>query len=230
MSEVFDLFCGTSTGAIVAASLATGSTGKEIQRWYEENEQDVFGGKAGKVGGIVSMRWPFIRSTYGDRKFNEVLREKFGERRLGEVKTPLMIPATEIRNGTVYMFKSGYDREFTRDKEVLIWEAVRASAGAPTYFDPYEPESTDGGLFADGGIWCNNPSMTALIEAEYRLGWKREDIRILSIGTGQSRVQYDARDERKLWRRACGLGWGIGGHWRDLVPTWCLRTHTYSGT
>ena len=215
VSEQFDMFCGTSTGAIVASALAMRDEGAEIRGWYEENENIVFGGpERTGVGGIINTRWPVLRARYRDRSLKRVLQEKFGTTELGEIKVPLMIPATELRNGSVYMFKSGYDAEFKRDQNVLLWEAVRASCAAPTYFDPFEAESTDGGLFGDGGIWCNNPSLAAVVEAEYRLGWRREEIRILSIGTGQMRVQYDARDEKRGWRRVLRAGWGICGHWR----------------
>lgn len=203
----FDLVAGTSTGAIVGAGIATGSTGKEIREWYEEKEGQIFGKK--NTRGL--LRIPSFRSLYKGKALNKVLQERFGDLTLNEVEKPLIIPATELRSGKVHVFKSGYHKEFKRDRDVKVWEAVRASCAAPTYFDPHRGESTSKGLLlADGGLWCNNPGLMAVVDAQYRLGWKREEIKVLTLGTGGQRVQYDARSE-KHWLN--GIGWGILTGW-----------------
>jgi hypothetical protein len=44
----------------------------------------------------------------------------------------------------------------------------------------------DGLIMIDGGIWANNPVMNALVDALACYDVPRENIRILSIGTGES--------------------------------------------
>src|SRR5262249_51355527 len=67
----------------------------------------------------------------------------------------------------------------------------------PTYYRPL----CDGEyVFVDGGIWANNPVMIALVEALASFDVKREQIRILSIGCGGTK-----------------LTWGGLLQWRDIV-------------
>ena len=209
-AEKFGFFTGTSTGAIVAAALALRHTGAQIRDWYEKKEKLVFGRRKAKGIMIPGSIW----SRYRTNALDKALQEKFGETKLGEVEKPLMIPATELRTGKVHMFKSQYDPGFTRDKDVALWEAVRASCSAPTYFDPHSGQSTGGAeLFADGGMWCNNPGLAAVVDCEYRLGWRREEMRILTLGTGTQRVQYEPPK----------IGWGFLTGWgRTKVAGLCL--------
>ena len=218
------LWIGTSTGAIIAAAKATGRDGREIADWYKENEKQVFNRKDAKhvIGGWFTSKW-------NDEGLVSCLKEFFGEKKLGEITKPLIIPATNITTGRPHVFKSQYEESFTRDAKVNVWEAVRASCAAPTYFDPFVAPSTESpAQFADGGIYANNPSLMGLVDARYRLGWKWETIQILSIGTGSGRTPYKVEDERKL------LGWGLLGNWKrgklaDMVIDIQGR-HTHSMT
>ena len=95
---------------------------------------------------------------------------------------------------------------FVRDKNVLISDAVLASCSAPTYFPPVY---VDPYLLADGGLWSNNPSLVAYVEATTVLGAKPEGIALLSIGTGIGEKYYRVKNKDGYW----GLinGWGGSG-------------------
>ena len=210
-SAQFDLIAGTSTGAIVGGAIAHGRRAEEIRSWYEEKERKIFGNR--QIAGLFK-RWWIPWCAYNDAELNNALQSEFGETKLGEVEQKLMILATNIRTGSVHVLKSGYDKEFKRDKDVLLWEAIRGSCGAPMYFKPFQSASLGHGVvLTDGGVWGNNPSLAAVIEGTYRLGWRTEDIRVLSLGTGQERVLYDVRHERQQWRPR-GWGWGLAGKWQ----------------
>src|SRR3546814_15842338 len=59
--------------------------------------------------------------------------------------------------------------------------AALATAAAPVYFRPLR----EGGYtFVDGGIWANNPTMLAVIEALTAFDVGRDPIDVLSIGCG----------------------------------------------
>ena len=65
-----------------------------------------------------------------------------------------------------------------------IWEAVRATSAAPTFFKRI---IINGEPYVDGGMGCNNPVQQVLQEAELVFP-DRHVACIISIGTGQART------------------------------------------
>jgi patatin-like phospholipase/acyl hydrolase len=197
----FNLIAGTSTGAIIAACLALGRPAKEVLELYEKHGRDIFQKR-------IIPRLGLFGSKYDNNGLREVLNSLFGSAKLGDISIPLIIPATDIANGCVHVFKSTYHNEFFRDKDVLISEAVLASCSAPTYFPPILL-SGNKYLLADGGLWANSPSLVAAIDAKKRLNVNMQDLLILSIGTGKSNQFYPIKNfcQRRPW------GWGFATRW-----------------
>lgn len=75
-------------------------------------------------------------------------------------------------------------------KENIMMVNPNASSAAPTYFKSYSiSRPTDKALnenFADGGLFANNPSSCALIEAIKYNSINFKNIKLLSIGTSNS--------------------------------------------
>lgn len=195
----FGMIAGTSTGSIVAAAVALEISLEEVIDLYQEH------------GAAIFKRRPFwnfrfcdfwIRSLYKKDELKKALNNVLGDKSLGQITTPLLLPATDIGNSGVHVFKSKYSDEFSRDSDVLLKDAVLASCSAPTFFDP---TTVNKYLLADGGLWANNPSLAAVIDAQKRLGKKIEDIRVLSLGTGNSKTCYGVTEAR------C---WGIFNGWK----------------
>jgi hypothetical protein len=66
---------------------------------------------------------------------------------------------------------------------VPIWQVARATAAAPTYFDPI---SINGNLFVDGGFGANNPTHHAFFEIVHTHNDYDVVALTVSIGTGES--------------------------------------------
>lgn len=208
-SSCFGLMAGTSTGSILAAGLACGESATALSELY------------GRYGRTVFTPHPLarpdhlrlLRSRYRSGRLKELLEQVFKDTTLGQVTVPLIVPAVDIVNGCVHVFKSKYDAGFVRDPNVRVADAVLASCSAPTYFNPHLVADY---LLADGGLWANNPSLVALVDAHYRLGVPLEDVRILSIGTGTSKAFYPLSAGGK-WRDRLRdrLGWGLATRWRS---------------
>lgn len=198
--DTFDMIAGTSTGSIIAAGVATGVPIADIVTMYREHGPRIFHRKR------FILPWksiqPMFESVYDARYLEDLLTEVFQDKRLGDIKKPLLLPSTDIGNGCVHVLKSGYSKEFTRDNAVLVKDAVLASCSAPTYFDPHRLNEY---LLADGGLWANNPALAAVIDAQKRLGVGQDDIQILTIGTGHSKTMYGTTESRK---------WGLINGWR----------------
>lgn len=201
--DTFDMIAGTSTGSIIAAGVATGVSAADIVAMYKKHGAGIFRKKRFLLPGKKLKRFqPMFDSIYDSQYLNNVLIEVFQDKRLGDIKKPLLLPSTDIGNGCVHVLKSGYSKEFTRDNKVLVKDAVLASCSAPTYFDPHR---LDEYLLADGGLWANNPALAAVIDAQKRLGVAQDDIQILSIGTGHSKTMYGTNASRK---------WGLINGWK----------------
>ncbi|MBC6415793.1 MAG: patatin-like phospholipase family protein [Bdellovibrionales bacterium] len=126
---------------------------------------------------------------------DKILKEIFEERKLGDIENPLLILSIDIGNGNVHIFKSNDSKHFTRD--VLVRDAVLASCSTPTYFNSIIE-------YALGGLWANNPSLVAFIEAQKRLNVSADSIKILSISIGHVKSFYGTDLEKKwgfFWER-----------------------------
>jgi len=195
----FQMFAGTSTGSIVAAGIAKREDPAKIVSLYKNDGGKIFGSE-------ISSWWPKMlaqgfHSKFKNEELIKVLEKEFEELTLGEIDKPLILPATDIGTGGVHVFKSNFCKEFTRDLRVKVCDAVLASCSAPTYFDPVKVGNYN---LADGGIWANNPSLIAYTEAIHRLKVKPENIRILSLGTGHSKIAYGTKQRK---------GWGLINGW-----------------
>lgn len=196
----FDLIAGTSTGAIIAASLACNFTASKVLDFYKEYGQRIFKKRFLHWFGLFASR-------YDNKDLENILKNLYGDdRKLGQIDIPLVLPASDVGNGCVHVLKSSYDKNFSRDPNRLVYKAVLASCSAPTYFDPYY---MDNFLLADGGLWANNPALIAAIEAKRRLGQNMNNLMILSIGTGEGKNFYSQSD--RWWKKF--LGWGFLARW-----------------
>jgi len=211
--EHFDLAAGTSTGAIIAANAAVQNPMDEATELFEKHAESIFQKPPWRCG--------IAKSRYGKRKLRKLLQEQFGDTKLKEIKPPccLMIPAFNISTGTVHVFKSAYLAQFEpyrRDGEVPLVQAVLASCSAPTYFDPEQikqPGRAEPDLICDGGLWANDPSIFALTEAVAKFERAPEEVKILSIGTGDQKTLYaqaprapSINSRKRLWGLMAGWG------------------------
>lgn len=195
LADSFDLIAGTSTGSIIAAGLACNIPIDKIIDLYKIHGKSIFKKRWFCKTGIMGSR-------YSNKHLACILTDTFKNLKLGNISKPLIIPSTDIGNGSVHVFKSKYHKEFVRDPDVFIKDAVLASCSAPTFFNPYKVKEY---LLADGGLWANNPSLIAAIDARYRLGHELKNVKIFSLGTGTSRKVYSHQNSF--------LGWGFLTRW-----------------
>jgi uncharacterized protein len=216
--ECFDMIAGTSTGSIIAAGVACNMQPEKIVAFYREYGPTIFQKKKSLWPNFVI---PALHSRYNKQPLAQLLQDEFGDTNLGEITKPLLLPATDIGLGGVHVLKSSYSPQFTRDGTVPVWKAVVASCSAPTYFDP---EKVDQYLLSDGGLWANNPSLAAVIDARYRLNIDFDTIRILSLGAGTAKTAYGVSTNRK---------WGLLRGWKGpefinfLMSLQAQATHNY---
>jgi patatin-like phospholipase/acyl hydrolase len=176
IASQFDLIVGTSTGGIIALGLGLGVSAERLLCLYRELGPKVFSGNR-------IQRWlrRWFRPKYDHEQLRHSLTAVFGERKLGDSASRLVIPATDASTGSVYIYKTAHHPRFERDHRCKAVDVALATSAAPTYFPAHV--STDGLPLIDGGVWANNPAGVAATEAISVLGWQRGEIELLSLGT-----------------------------------------------
>ena len=219
--NTFDLIVGTSTGSIVAASVAIKYDLSKLVKGYEHYAPQIFKKPSFPLN-IVKWKGLY-RSKYDSRRLEDFLHSEFGEIKLGDIKSPLIINATNVSTGKVHVFKSKYQQhqrdqsQYIRDGGVPLYKAVLASCSAPVYFDPVKIGDE---LICDGGLWANNPILVGYTDAVNNFQQKHENIKILSIGTGKCPKFYPPASN-----------WGLLTGWKreKIVDFAMLCQNQYAG-
>jgi uncharacterized protein len=186
VGEHFDLIAGTSTGSIIAAATVLETGMDSLMDQYLKYGEKIFMREA-KIG--------LFKSIYSDRNLRELLKHTLGDQDLESVEKPLIIPAVDITHGKPYVHRS-YGQNDQGDLSIKLWDAVLSSCSAPVYFPPNNIANKY--LSIDGGLWANNPSLVCLTDALHYFHESLDSIHILSVGTGQQRIDFSIEDE-KYW-------------------------------
>jgi hypothetical protein len=199
LGDWFDYVGGTSTGAIIAGGVAIGLPVSRIQALYRENMRSIF-----TRAGLFDL----VRARYDEEGIETVLRREFGEERtLGsaDLRCLLLLGLRNSTTGSPWPLSSNpagrYNQGPGSNLDLPLWQLVRASAAAPTFFVP--EEVLVGGrtfVFSDGAVTTlNNPALQLVLMATlpaYNLGWPtgRDELLLVSVGTGTSeRAREDLR-------------------------------------
>lgn len=192
MVDHFDLIVGTSTGGIIALGLGMGLSATDILSFYQSKGPEIFGQLSNpKAESWKKRTWnhlqrkgrgarQLIRSKHSPDRLRVELEAIFPGRRLGGSQTRLVIPAWHSVRRKPYLFKTAHHARLEVDYKEKVVDVATATAAAPTYLPAHQLES--GVMLADGGIWANNPTGVAAIEAVATLGWPMANVRILSLG------------------------------------------------
>jgi len=126
-----DIVVGSSAGSVIAALLASGATGNDLNRLALSLDEATIADWGlpfvGRFGGLIK----------GDALQNMVNRE-VQNKTIEQMRIPLGIVATELQSGKGVLFRSGN-----------TGQAVRASCSVPGVF---QPTVISGKEYVDGGL------------------------------------------------------------------------------
>lgn len=176
--EYFDLIVGTSTGGIIALGLGLGLPASEILKFYTNAGPVIFPGGMYNRLRLWTRHW--WKSKYDSTALTNALKEMLKDARIGDSKTRLMIPSLNLETGEVHVYKTRHAPRLLMDYKELMVDVALATAAAPTYFPTHN--SAHGLPLVDGGMWANNPSGFAVVEAISVLGAPSDSIHLLSLG------------------------------------------------
>jgi patatin-like phospholipase/acyl hydrolase len=212
LCDYFDLIGGTSTGSIIAAGLAIGMEVDEISKLYMDLGGKIFGKK--RSFWKPWETWKFLKANYDYSVLEKSLKDTFGEILLGgpEIKTGLCIVAKRADTNSTWPIINHpggkfFDSDIGRNKDIPLWQAIRASSAAPTYFVPQLIDVGNGqtAAFVDGGVsMANNPSLNLLMVATLKgfpFGWEmgEDKLEVVSLGTGYSIFSKKTSEIEDSW-------------------------------
>lgn len=217
VQEIFDYIIGVSTGAIIAAVIASGAGNLETAtQMYHTLSKQMFGNTS-LIGGTSRLVWS--HSYYDTDAWEELLQENLKDCTLTECNrhnTPKMALVSCVVNSgsrlAPFLFRTyecGFRVRsvFPGSSRARLWHAVRASAAAPTYFTEFR---LHGLLHQDGGIMVNNPTGVGLHEAKLLFGPDTiKNGTIISVGTGRAlnkHLDYELLS-KGLAKETSGTSW-----------------------
>ena len=231
IADYFDLIVGTSTGGIIAIGLGLGLSAGEIRDFYVERGPAIFAGNRS-----IRFLRQLGRSKYSRGQLEQALHDVFGDWRLGDSRTRLVIPSLNLETGEVHVYKTAHHERFVKDYKELAANVALATAAAPTYFPTYRAAA--GTPLIDGGMWANNPAGNAAVEALGVLGWKSGDVQLLSLGCTTEPLRANADRKARLGMNYWALkllpvmmaGQSSGSHGTAQLLLGHENVHRYSVT
>jgi hypothetical protein len=202
LSDVYDLFAGTSTGAIVAAALAWGHSVSDVESLYVSRGKQMFAHQN------PLLPWRRLKSKYRVQAIADFFRSQFME----DDGSPALLGSAKLKKSLLVVMRNattGAPWPITNNPHALyndptltnnnlripLWQLLRASTAAPTFFPPEAITlGSDTFLFVDGGVTpYNNPALLAALMATlpaYRMNWPAGPaaLHVVSIGTGGHRT------------------------------------------
>lgn len=206
-ADKFDLFCGTSTGAIIALALANGRSGEDLVGLYKRLGPSVFP-TSWWGSSRRHVQW-LAFSKYGGKKLRIALEDEFGEHTLADLQARqkcVLIPSFNMTTGSPRLFKTDHSANLSRDSKYKLVDVAMASTAAPTYLPISKLTHAGEGsveYFCDGGVAANHPALLGFVEATYELGHSPCNVQVLSIST----PQQDLSVRRVKFRSRGVLGW-----------------------
>ena len=194
IGKAFQLITGTSTGAIIGCGLAKGISPAAMVNLYKTYGAKIFRRKLPSRPGwnfFVQLLTRPKDLMLGNATLRGALAEIFDTTTICQIwderGIALAIPAVNMGTYRSWVFKTPHDAHTNhRDDNCTLVDACLASSAAPLFRSLAaiaSPQGQGNNIFADGGLWANNPVLVALIEALNILGDRDDDIEIFALGT-----------------------------------------------
>ena len=172
--------------------------------------------------------WQFLKARYDYQALEDNLKAIFGDITLesDKIRTGLCIVAKRADTNSTWPLINHpkgkfFDTQLGKNKNIPLWQAVRASSAAPTYFVPQMIDVGDGqkAAFVDGGVsMANNPALTLLMVATLKgfpFHWQlgADNLTLVSVGTGYSIFKKQTGQITNAWIKT----------WAENVPEMLMQ-------
>lgn len=206
LADYFDFFAGTSTGGILLSILlCPDDENPHLQKYNAKQALDIYLNHGVEIFSAKPWRrflskFGLVSELYDATILEKILNGYFGNKKLSELLRPCIITAYDIELRKNHLFRQQKAISHGSSRDFYIKDVCRATSAAPTFFSVAEIFSLAKTRYPllDGGVFAHNPSLSALLEVmkTYKTN-KIDDIWILSLGTGLSKVSYQYEDFKK---------------------------------
>lgn len=188
----FDLIAGTSTGAIIACAAAIGRPMSDLVKLYWDwgdrifperitNSKAKLVARLAKGGTLVKSGDTALRAALADELGDITMLDVYEKRGIS-----LSIPTVAMSTHRAWVFKKT-KTSGVRDDNYKLVDVCLASSAAPIYRSLAAIQNPDSKheqvqVFADGGLWANNPVMVGMLDALLNAD-DGQPIEIFSLGT-----------------------------------------------
>ncbi|CAM3739689.1 hypothetical protein LIHA111178_05950 [Litorimonas haliclonae] len=191
----FDFIAGNSTGSIIATGLALGMTVDEIIEFYIDFGDEMFS---------KNVWFKRFRSKYNEKNLQKILQDVTENKLLGsdELTCLLLVVLQNASTNSTWLISNNPHSKYNEkahkfcNLNLPLWQLVRASTAAPSFFSPEEinvnAQNRDNAsfYFVDGGVSAHNNPALALYRTvsmhKENLSWREgeQNLLLVSIGTG----------------------------------------------
>jgi len=210
LTKYFHIMSGTSTGALICLLLNKTHDEErnvyhmmDIIRIYKTLSKEVF---TRSVWQWISSGAGLFAAKYDAKSFENYLLNYLGHTKISETPIFVLVPAFELKTRRMKFFRTQQAKKYAR-KDYYLKDVARATSAAPTYFEAAYIKNIfdrDEGIYVDGGVGANNPTVSAIVHALEIYG-RNKEIFVLSIGTGTTFSTFDDNVEKlKLDIRGMG--------------------------
>lgn len=211
IAQLFDYIAGTSTGGILTLGLTKpGKDGnpqykaQDLLDLYTTRGKDIFHrSEAYKILSVDGLERP----KYPADGIDATLKQYFDTAELKDALKPILACSYDIKNRCPKLFTQTRAAK-NPAHNFYMKDVARATSAAPTYFPAAQITSVDGSQtfdLIDGGVYINNPAVSAFTEAKALYRDTDADYLVVSLGTGsyESPINYQHAIE---WGK---LGWAF---------------------
>ena len=203
ISDYFDMVAGTSTGGILACYYLYNNNGnrydaKKAVDMYENHGATIFQKR------FFRFFIRFFDALYPSKGIDSVLKDTFGEAKLSDSPCNSAVMAYDISERKAVIFTRDSARN-EPGRDYRLCDIARATSAAPTFFRVAKAVSMNNvpSYLIDGGIYANDPTICAIIEAKKTLFSDSgeypqiKEMFVVSISTGKVVKPYKYESAKK---------------------------------
>ncbi|KAL7129210.1 hypothetical protein ABFS83_13G049500 [Erythranthe nasuta] len=221
IADYFDIIAGTETGSLTTAMLTAPKrnnrplfAAKDIKEFYIEHFPYIYSKRNNFLTRAARTVKCFFGQKYDGKYLHSLLKEKFGDTKLHETLTDVMIPTFDtVRRKLVLFSNHLQERNDDPSLDTSLVDACMGSLATPTYLPPHHFQTKDSKgepleLNLIGGLVANDPMSVAMVDVALKdpnqnillssMRSEEDCERLVVLSLGTCTPKYDSK-KAKAW-------------------------------